>query len=264
MNITQTVFTIRGMHCASCARSVEVNIGKLGAVQSVSVNLAGESAAISYDADTLSPKDIISAINKLGFKASLPSADSADEETSALKREKTKLCIALIFAGLIFIIAMGPMLGLFRLPSFLAAPKVLTITQLILVIPVIICGFRFYTSGFKSLFRGSPNMDTLIAVGTIAALSYSIYSTVLVYKGDQHAVHNLYFESATMQQRRPPILSESLYHSPQIQPLYSVMESKLKLKSRRLKSEILLSYAPANESLSMVKLFPAQQKQTNQ
>ena len=198
MNITQTVFTIRGMHCASCARSVEVNIGKLGAVQSVSVNLAGESAAISYDADTLSPKDIISAINKLGFKASLPSADSADEETSALKREKTKLCIALIFAGLIFIIAMGPMLGLFRLPSFLAAPKVLTITQLILVIPVIICGFRFYTSGFKSLFRGSPNMDTLIAVGTIAALSYSIYSTVLVYKGDQHAVHNLYFESATM------------------------------------------------------------------
>ncbi|MBQ8004008.1 MAG: heavy metal translocating P-type ATPase, partial [Oscillospiraceae bacterium] len=66
------------------------------------------------------------------------------------------------------------------------------------VIPVIICGFRFYTSGFKSLFRGSPNMDTLIAVGTVAALSYSIYSTVLVYLGDAHAVHGLYFESAAM------------------------------------------------------------------
>ncbi|MBQ6698334.1 MAG: cadmium-translocating P-type ATPase [Oscillospiraceae bacterium] len=198
MNITQTVFRVRGMHCASCARSVEVNIGKLSGVQSVSVNLAGESAAISFDADTISQKQIISAINKLGFKASLPSEKDKNEDEAILCKEKQTLFVSLLFSALLFIIAMGPMMGLFSLPEPLSNPKVLTILQLILVIPVIICGFHFYLSGFKSLFRGSPNMDTLIAVGTLAALSYSIYSTVLVYLGDAHAVHGLYFESAAM------------------------------------------------------------------
>jgi len=168
MNITQTVFRVRGMHCASCARSVEVNVGKLSAVQSVSVNLAGESAAISYDSDILSQKEIISAINKLGFKASLPSENDGNEDEKNISREKTKLIIALIFSAFIFIIAMGPMLGLFSLPDFLSQPRVLTAVQFILVIPVIICGLRFYISGFKSLFRKSPNMDTLIAIGTFS------------------------------------------------------------------------------------------------
>ena len=123
MNITQTVFTVRGMHCASCSRSVEINIKKLSAVQSVSVNLAGESAAVTYDADALSQKQIIAAINKLGFKASLPSGNDSDEDEKAMKAEKIKLTTALIFAALVFIIAMGPMLGLIELPTFLAEPK---------------------------------------------------------------------------------------------------------------------------------------------
>ncbi len=198
MNITQTVFRVRGMHCASCARSVEVNIGKLPGVQSVSVNLAGESAAISYNCDEISQKQIISAINKLGFRASLPSGNDENEEDAAIRREKLSLAIALIFSALLFAVAMGPMMGLFTLPYPLSEPKVLTITQLLLTAPVIICGFHFYLSGFKSLFRASPNMDTLIAVGTLAALSYSIYSTGLVYLGNTHAVHGLYFESAAM------------------------------------------------------------------
>ncbi len=198
MNATQTVFRVRGMHCASCARSVEVNIGKLRGVQSVSVNLAGESAAISYNSEEISQKQIISAINKLGFRASLPSGNDENEETSALGREKLSLIISLVFSGLLFLVAMGPMMGLFTLPHPLSDPKVLTITQLLLFVPVIICGFHFYLSGFKSLFRGAPNMDTLIAVGTLAALSYSIYSTVLLYLGNTHAVHGLYFESAAM------------------------------------------------------------------
>ncbi len=198
MNNTQTVFKVCGMHCASCARNVEVNTGKLPGVQSVSVNLAGESAAISFDADTISQKEIINAINKLGYKASLPSENDSSDEDAAMRTEKKRLYVSLVFSALLFIIAMGPMLGLFKLPAPLSNPKILTVLQLILVIPVIICGFHFYTSGFKSLFNGSPNMDTLIAIGTIAALFYSVYSTVLVYLGDVHAVHGLYFESAAM------------------------------------------------------------------
>lgn len=198
MTNTQTVFKVRGMHCASCARSVEVNIGKLSGIQSVSVNLAGESAAISFDADAISQKQIISAINKLGFRASLPSGNDDSEDKASLRRERLTLIISLIFSAMLFIVAMGPMIGFFSLPYPLSEPRVLSITQLVLTIPVIICGFHFYTSGFKSLFRGAPNMDTLIAVGTLAALSYSIYSTVLVYLGNTHAVHGLYFESAAM------------------------------------------------------------------
>ncbi|MBQ8004634.1 MAG: heavy-metal-associated domain-containing protein, partial [Oscillospiraceae bacterium] len=116
MNNTQTVFRVRGMHCASCARNVEVNIGKLPAVQSVSVNLAGESAAVSFDADAISQKEIINAINKLGYKASLPSGNDRDEEEAALRAEKTTLYVSLIFSALLFIVAMGPMMGLFSLP----------------------------------------------------------------------------------------------------------------------------------------------------
>lgn len=198
MNITQTVFKIKGMHCASCARNIEVNVGKLDAVQKVSVNLAGESAAISFDADSISEKDIINTINKLGFKASLPPHDGSEAEKDELMAERIKLILALFFSSLLFMVAMGPMLGLFTLPRFISKPRVLTTVQLVLSLPVIICGFRFYTSGFKSLLRGMPNMDTLIATGTFAALSYSIYSTILVYLGNHHAVHSLYYESATM------------------------------------------------------------------
>ena len=198
MKLTTTIFNISGMHCASCSRNIEVNIGKLSAVQSVSVNLARESASITYDSEKISQKQIISAINKLGFKASLPEDENILLKEKALLAEKIKLIVALIFATLIFIIAMGPMLGFIKLPTSLSAPKNLTIIQLSLVIPVIVCGFRFYTSGFKSLFHTSPNMDTLIAVSTLAALAYSIYSTILVFKGMEHAVHGLYFESASM------------------------------------------------------------------
>lgn len=198
MNITQTVFKIKGMHCASCARNVEVNVGKLDAVQTVAVNLVGESAAISFDADSITAKDIINTINKLGFKASLPSSDGNELEKDELMTERIKLILAIFFSSLLFMVAMGPMLGLFALPKFIAEPRVLTAVQLSLSLPVVVCGFKFYTSGFKSLFRGAPNMDTLIATGTLAALSYSIYSTVLVYLGNNHAVHNLYYESATM------------------------------------------------------------------
>ncbi|MBQ4544386.1 MAG: cadmium-translocating P-type ATPase [Oscillospiraceae bacterium] len=198
MNLTQTVFNISGMHCASCARSIEVNVGKLSSVSSVAVNLAGETAAISYDADSLSEKDIIKAINKLGFKASLPSENGKDSDFLKLRLEKIRLFVALFFSSSLFVISMGPMLKLLTLPSFLAEPKVLSATQLFLLLPVILCGYKFYTSGFKSLFRGSPNMDTLIAIGTISALSYSLYSTYLVYTGHEHAIHNLYYESAAM------------------------------------------------------------------
>ncbi len=194
MNLTKSVLTVRGMHCAVCVRNVEVNVSKLPGVDSVVANLPNESATVSFDSDTISEKEIIKAINSLGYKASLPKDAGISDETGNF----ITLIISLFFAALLFSVAMGPMLGLFKLPDFLADAKVITALQGFLTVPVIICGFHFYTSGFKSLFKGSPNMDTLVAIGTLSALIYSIYSSVLVFSGDDHAAHNLYFESATM------------------------------------------------------------------
>lgn len=196
MNLTKTILSVRGMHCAVCVRNVEVNVSKLHGVESAVANLPNESATVMHDADVISEKEIIRAINALGYKASLPK-DKPDDKNRA-KNDIVSLIISLIFAALLFTVAMGPMLGLFTLPAPLSEPKVLVVIEALLTLPVIICGFHFYTSGFKSLFKKSPNMDTLVAIGTLAALIYSIYSSVLVFMGDAHAVHNLYFESSTM------------------------------------------------------------------
>lgn len=196
MNLTKTTLSVRGMHCAVCVRNVEVNVSKLTGIESAVANLPNESATIVYDADVISEKEIIKTINSLGYKATLPKEQSDDE--SKTKKDIANLIISLVFAALLFTVAMGPMLGLFSLPAPFSEPKVLVVTEAVLTLPVIICGFHFYTSGFKSLFKRSPNMDTLVAVGTLAALIYSIYSSVLVFTGNSHAVHSLYFESATM------------------------------------------------------------------
>ncbi|MBR5543736.1 MAG: cadmium-translocating P-type ATPase [Oscillospiraceae bacterium] len=195
--MTKTVLSVKGMHCAVCAGNVEKGISKLASVTSVSVSLPAESASVTYDSDLLSVREIIDAVNALGYSATLPE-DFSSKDMNELKKEKINLFVSLIFSALIFVISMGPMLGLFNLPAFIARPKVLCIIQLALVLPVIICGFHFYSSGFKALFKGSPNMDTLVATGTLAALIYSLYSTVLVCFGNDHAVHGLYFESAAM------------------------------------------------------------------
>ncbi len=197
MKNTTTIIKVDGMHCSSCARFVETSVGKLAGVESVSVNLPGASANIVHDEKVISPKKLIDFINSIGYKASLPSEEITDHGKK-LSQERRRLSVALIFAAVLFVITMGPMIGLFSLPSFLSSPKVITILSLILTIPVIICGRQFYISGFSTLMRGAPNMDTLIAVGTISALGYSIYSTVSVWLGNIHGMHGLYFESAAM------------------------------------------------------------------
>ncbi|MBR3848585.1 MAG: cadmium-translocating P-type ATPase [Oscillospiraceae bacterium] len=196
MNLTKTTLSVRGMHCAVCVRNVEVNVSKLHGVESAVANLPNESATVIHDADIISEKEIIKVINSLGYKASL--LKDKPEDKNKAKKDMANLIISLIFAALLFTVAMGPMLGLFALPSPLSEPKVLVVIEAVLTLPVIVCGFHFYTSGFKSLFKRSPNMDTLVAIGTLAALLYSIYSSVLVFMGDAHAVHSLYFESSTM------------------------------------------------------------------
>lgn len=188
----QKTLNLGGLHCASCAQSVERAVGVLPFVDSVAVNLATETARVSFSNEAQLAQ-IIETISALGFTASLPD----DKPAPPKKQNYAWLIVALVFGALLFSLAMAPMIGV-PVPSVLspAYPARYAIAQIILLIPILIAGRRFYTSGVAALFHGRPNMDSLVALGTSAAILYSLYGFVRILAGDTHAVHDLYFESA--------------------------------------------------------------------
>ena len=200
--VTKT-FKIEGMTCAACARTVERVTSKLDGVINASCNLATEKLHIEYDPYKVRVSEIKQAIEKAGYRA-------IDEEVAVDKDKLNKeriiktllyrFIFSLIFTVPLLYITMGHMIGL-PLPNFLHpdhAPFVYALTQLIITLPVVITGYKFYTHGFKSLFRLSPNMDSLIAIGTSAAFLYGIFATIMIAIGNHHYVHELYFESAAV------------------------------------------------------------------
>jgi len=202
--MTKLIFNIGGMHCAACSRAVETAVGKLPFVDTVSVNLAANTMTVGFEGTV---EEIIAAVEKQGFTARVsdPARDAAEKEAEAVraaKQSRRQLIIALIFGGLLFYLAMVPMVpGLsWAVPHAIspAFPIRYCILQILLLIPVTVVGRRFYTSGFSALFRLRPNMDSLVAIGTSAAIVYSLYGFLRVCLGDVHAVHDLYFESGAM------------------------------------------------------------------
>ncbi|MBQ3054502.1 MAG: copper-translocating P-type ATPase [Oscillospiraceae bacterium] len=202
--MTKLIFNIGGMHCAACSRAIETAVGKLAFVDSVAVNLAANTMTVSFDGEV---EAIIAAVEKQGFTARVsdPARDAEEKATEAAKaarQSRRELLVALVFGGLLFYLAMAPMVpGLaWAVPSAIspAFPVRYCILQILLLIPVTVMGRRFYTSGFSALFRLRPNMDSLVAIGTSSAIIYSLYGFVRVCLGDVHAVHDLYFESGAM------------------------------------------------------------------
>lgn len=201
------IIPIGGMTCASCAQRVEKSIGKLEGVLKVSVNIATEKASVEYDSQKVKIFTIKQAIEKAGYKAlNIDNKPLKDEDKLRKEKEirilKRKFIIATIFVIPLFYISMGVMIPWlpFPIPDFLNPMHYAlryTLVQMFLAIPIVIAGYRFYTVGFKALFKGSPNMDSLIAIGTTAALIYSIYSTFEIAKGNFDAVMGgLYYETA--------------------------------------------------------------------
>lgn len=192
-------FKIGNMTCASCAAKVERSIRKLDGVEAT-VNLATEKLTVTaQDIDT---DLIIKIVERLGYTATeITKQSNKDEDREKKQHEiktlRTKFIISAIFSVPLLYLAMAPMVGL-RVPAFVSpntAPLSFAVTQLLLTIPVIIAGYKFYTVGIKAIIHKNPNMDSLISMGTLAAMIYSIYSTIQIYKGDIHAVHGLYFET---------------------------------------------------------------------
>lgn len=197
----EVLIPISGMTCASCVRAVEKAIGRLDGIQDVSVNLATEKAKVVYNPSIVRLSQIKETINKSGYKALEVETETLDEDKLLKEQEmkilSIKFVIAIIFAVPLFYLAMGHMIEL-PIPSFLQPGKYplrFGFIQLILVIPIMISGYKFYTIGFKRLFHLEPNMDSLVAVGTSAAFIYSIYSISQIYQGNHEYYHYLYFET---------------------------------------------------------------------
>jgi Cu+-exporting ATPase len=192
---------IGGMTCAACSARVERALRKLEGVESAVVNLATEKATVVFDPRLLRLSAIKEAVEKAGYTALEPPKTGAVDEDKLRKEKeiktlKIKFIVASSLALPLLYVAMAPMVGLPFPMKPMRFPLPYALVQLALVIPIIIAGNQFYTVGFKNLFHGSPNMDSLIAVGTTAAAAYSMYNIGRIINGDHMAVDSLYFETA--------------------------------------------------------------------
>lgn len=204
----EVIIPIGGMTCASCVKAVERAVKKIDGVENIQVNLATEKASISYKAEKVKLYEIKGAIEKAGFKVlEMEKKQSVDEDKIRKEKEMNtllvKFIISAIFAVPLFYIAMGTMIpapiGPLPVPEIINPninPLNFALVQLFLTIPIIIAGNKFFSKGVKSMIAKAPTMDSLITIGSSAALIYSLYSLYLVANGDAMAVHHMYFESA--------------------------------------------------------------------
>lgn len=204
------IFDITGMSCAACSSRIQKTMDNLGGVGRADVNLLKNSMTVEYDEKILTANEIEAAVAKAGYGASRRLEAAARKEETGKKDEiaqmRMRLWISLIFTVPLFTLCMGHMFGL-PLPSVMAHNgSIYGFTQFLLTLPVIFVNLRYFTNGFAMLFRGAPNMDSLIAVGAGAAIASGINA---IYRmawyaplGDIEKVHyyaeHLYFESAAM------------------------------------------------------------------
>ncbi|MEQ5929719.1 heavy metal translocating P-type ATPase [Streptococcus suis] len=202
----QASYPIQGMTCASCALTVEKALGKLEGVEEVSVNLATEKATIRYSRHRQNPASLERAVEQAGYQLIRPEKveGAADKGPSTEEKLRHRFVWSAAFTFPLLYIAMGPMLpwGGLPLPALLHQPLVYAISQVILLIPILYIGRSFFQKGFKTLLQGHPNMDSLIAVGTGAALVQGLLMIVFLQMGKEVAMHGhhpeLYFESAAV------------------------------------------------------------------
>ena len=217
-------FNVTGMTCSACSAHVEKAVRQVEGVDSVSVNLLGNSMLVEYGGKT-GPEQIIQAVTDAGYGASLPGpagkaapaarpADAMEEELAGMKR---RFLTSLVFLAPLFYIAMGHMMG-WPLPAFFHQPSnalVVAFLQFLLTLPILYINRKYYTVGFKTLWHRAPNMDSLIALGSSAAVLYGVAALFLIAwhlgraaygAGDaaaelaqvEHWAMDLYFESAGM------------------------------------------------------------------
>lgn len=210
-------FDVTGMTCASCSANVEKTLSKLPGVNSVNVNLLSNSVTVDYDSDVMDNAKIIKAIEDAGYGASEVIKDNkqtkkVEDNTNQIDNEikdlKIRVIISFVFLLPLMYVSMGEMFNM-PFPSWLSGTEnalSFAFTQLLLTLPVIYVNRTYYKVGFKTLYHRMPNMDSLIALGSGAALVYGIFAIYRIGYGlghnelaivDQYA-GDLYFEAAAM------------------------------------------------------------------
>ncbi|MCK4023788.1 heavy metal translocating P-type ATPase [Streptococcus suis] len=205
-NLVTESYDISGMTCASCAMTVEKALGKLEGVEEVTVNLATEKATIRYSRDRQNLASLERVVEQAGYQLIRPEEveEAADKGPSKEEKLWHRFVWSAAFTLPLLYIAMGPMLpwGGLPLPALLHQPLVYAISQVILLIPILYIGRSFFQKGFKTLLQGHPNMDSLIAVGTGAALVQGLLMIAFLLMGKEVAMQGhhpeLYFESAAV------------------------------------------------------------------
>ena len=211
----QEKYNVTGMTCAACQSRVQKSVSQLAGVQDCNVNLLKNSMVVTYDDKAVNSGQIIAAVEKAGYGASIQQAkdktapqaaspvDTAKKEYEAMRR---RVIWSFVFTIPLFYISMGHMMG-WPLPEFFlgtANAMIYALTLALLVLPVAIINNKYYRMGFKTLFHASPNMDSLIALGSGASLAYGVYALYKIAWGFGHGdlamvdqfTHDLYFEGA--------------------------------------------------------------------
>ncbi|EHL13219.1 hypothetical protein HMPREF9629_00519 [Peptoanaerobacter stomatis] len=207
-------YDVKGMTCSACQSAVYRAVSKIDSVSDVNVNLMTNTMSVVYDETKLNDNDIIQVVKNAGYDASLQNTKAETKNSTSdvweeqLKSMKLRLKISIPLTILLMYVSMGHMINM-PLPDFLTDTKGavnFAFTQFLIALPVVIVNGSYFTKGFKTLIKRSPNMDSLIAVGSSSSMIYGIFA---IYKMSyslgirdlntlHHYHHNLYFESAVM------------------------------------------------------------------
>ena len=203
LTLKNETYIISGMSCAACSSSVQRVVSRLDGVSECDVNLITQKMTVTYDEQKTGPDDFVRVVEKAGFGISAENKKAEKPKTPDKKKDSALISIitASVLSAVLLYISMGQMLfdglPIPKIISMSGNPYNFAITQLLLTLPVMFIGRRFFTKGFSLLFRGRPNMDSLVAVGSGASFIYSLVMTYLI-GSYHHAVHSLYYESVAV------------------------------------------------------------------
>ncbi|HEL0601644.1 TPA: copper-translocating P-type ATPase [Streptococcus equi subsp. zooepidemicus] len=202
--MAKETFMLEGMHCTSCALAIEQAVKQLPGVKEAVVNVTTEKLSVTYSAARLTSAEIIQAVRDAGYKAELLDETDVRGQMDRLEEQAHQTWYRFVWSALFSLplvyLSMGPMLGLW-LPDALS-PRLHAISyslvQLLLTLPVLFLNWQYYVNGFKALVKKHPNMDSLVALATSFAFSYSAYSFFKIVAGAAQFAHQLYFESVVV------------------------------------------------------------------
>ncbi|MBS9775897.1 MAG: copper-translocating P-type ATPase [Fusobacterium sp.] len=204
-NLEKIELKINGISCQACVAKIERKLSRTEGVEKVAVNISNNIGLVEYEQEKIKEEQILKIIEKLGYEPIKKSDIKVELERKKvdleLKKQSRDSKIVIILSLIVMYLSMGYMMGIY-IPSFISPENnilLFTLTLFSLTTVVMIIAKRFYTVGLKQLFLKSPNMDSLIAIGTLSAYIYSLYITYkILLTHNLHLIHSLYYESATM------------------------------------------------------------------